>query len=385
MADFSFKVSPNIILGSYSSSRIGQSVIKLGTRFMLIIDPILRESGIAEKVTKALDDKKIEYFIFDQISDGDDTEIISRALSLAKQSHIHGVIASGGGKPISVARSLCAFYNEVHDLYDFLDGATPETSPLPLICIPTTIRDAFVFTDTIPVVDARSSTLKLLKVQNGICRLVVFDPNLTATLSENQVQSMTLETLCLATESYLSQRENFFSDMISEKAVEVLGYAINGSQTLTITTPKEELLSQGGCMASMAAATSSVGMVSLLAMCINARYKISRSLISTILFPYMIEDCAKYKTARLAKLARCFGIEGNQDSQQSDEEIVQAFAESIRQSIAKANLPARLKDLSITIEQLALAAEDAGQLDIVNSLPRSMTSDDLFSLIKSAY
>ncbi|MBQ0051126.1 MAG: iron-containing alcohol dehydrogenase [Treponema sp.] len=382
MADFSFKVSPNIVLGTYATSRIGASVLKWGARFMLIVDPILKETGIAEKITKALDDKKVEYFVFDQLSDGADTEVLSRAMELAKQSHIHGVIACGGGKSISVARTLCAYYNDAHTIYDLIDGATPNTAPLPLICIPTTIRDAFLFTDTIPLIDARTSTIKLLKVQNGLCKLAVFDPNHISTLSENQLESMSLETLCLATEAYLSQRENFFSDMIAEKAVELLGYALNGSPTLTITTPKEELLCQGGCMASLAAATSSVGMVSLLTMTISARYGISRALVSTILFPYMIEECAKYKTARLAKLGRILGLA---KPDQTDEEIVQAFAEDVRQKIAKANLPARLKDLSISLEQLALAAEDSGQLELSNSLPRSMTSDDLFSLIKTAF
>lgn len=382
MADLSFKVSPNIILGSYAASRIGQSVIKIGTRFMLISDPILRETGTLDKITKALDDKKIEYFIFDELSGGADSELLSRALKLAKESHIHGVIALGGGKPISIARALCAFYNEIHDLYDFLDGAATTTSALPMICVPTTIRDAFIFTDTIPLVDARSSTLKLIKAQNGLCKLVVFDPTLTDTLSENQTQSMTIETLCLATESYLSQKANFFSDMIAEKSAELLGYAVNGASSLTITTPKEELLSQGGCMASLAAAVSSIGMASLLSMTINARYKISRSLITTILFPYMIEECANYKAARIAKISRILFPELKE---KSDEDAIHSFAEDIRQSIAKANLPARLKDLSVSLEQLALAAEDAGQLDIVNSLPKSMTSDDLFALIKAAY
>lgn len=382
MADLSFKVSPNIILGSYTASRIGQPVIKIGTRFMVISDPILRETGTLDKITKALDDKKIEYFVFDELSDGADTEVLARALKLARESHIHGVIALGGGKPISIARALCAFYNEIHDLYDFLDGAATTTSPLPMIAVPTTIRDAFIFTDTIPLVDARSSTLKLLKSQSGLCKLVVFDPTLTNTLSDNQTQSMTIETLCLATESYLSQKANFFSDMIAEKSAELLGYAINGANSLTITTPKEELLSQGGCLASLAAAVSSVGTSSLLSMTINARYKISRSLVTTILFPYMIEDAANYKAARLAKLAKILFPELKE---KSDDDAIHSFAEDIRQAIAKANLPARLKDLSVSLEQLALAAEDAGQLDIVNSLPKSMTSDDLFALIKLAY
>lgn len=382
MADFSFKVSPNILLGSYTTSRIGSTLLSYGTKFMLILDPILRENGSSEKITKVLDDKKIDYFIFDELSMSGESEILERTLKLAREAHVHGVIAVGGGKPIRIGRALCALYNENHDLYDYLDGSQPLTNPLPLICIPTTIRDAFIFTDKIPLVDARSSTLRLIKAQSGICKFVLFDPTLTATLTENQVESMSLETLCIATESYLSQRENFFSDMMAEKAVELLGYALDGAQSLTVTTPKEELLSEGGCMASLSAATSSVGIASLLAMCINARYKISRSLVTTILFPYMIEECAKFKADRLSVLAKKMGIA---QAEQTDEEASHAFAENTRQRIAKANLPARLKDLSISLEQLALAAEDAGQLDILHSLPRSMNSDDLFTLIKTAY
>ena len=69
----------------------------------------------------------------------------------------------------------------------------------------------------------------------------------------------------------------------------------------------------------------------------------------------------------------------------SQENCVQAFAENIRQRLAKQNLPVRLKDLNLTMEQLATAAEDAGQLDVMTMLPRSMTTDDLFELMKLAY
>ena len=382
MADFSFKVSPNILLGSYTASRFGQTLLSYGSKFMLILDPILRENGIADKITKTLTDKQVDYFIYDELSKGGESEILERLLKLAREAHIHGVIAAGGGKPIALARAVCSLINEEHDLYDYIDGEVPKAATIPLICLPTTIRDAFIFTDTIPLVDARSSTLKLLKAQNGITRFVLFDPTLTATFTENQTESMALETLCLATESYLSQKENFFSNMMAEKAVELFAYALDGSQTLTITTPKEELLSQAGCLASLAAATSSMGIASLISMCINARYKIWRSVATTVLFPYMIEECAKFKADKIAALARKMNLA---TAEQSPEEAAHAFAENIRQRIAKSNLPARLKDLSVSMEQLALAAEDAGQLDIVNSLPRSMNSDDLFALIKTAF
>lgn len=382
MADFIFRIQPNIVLGSYTSSRLGQFTKDYGSRFMVIIDPILNELGTAEKIIQSLADRKIEHFVFDEIPEGADTQVLENALQLARQAHIHGVIAAGGSKILNLAKAICSVYHEAHDLYDFLDGATPTCGALPLLCVPTTIRDLFMFTDRTPVIDARSNQIKLLKSQAGICKLILFDPNLTVTLTDNQTAAMSLETLCIAVEAYLSQKSNFFSDMIIEKAVELMCYALDGSPTLTVTTPQETLLSQAGCMTSLGVASSSMGTASLLSLCINARYKISRSLTTVILFPYFIEDAAKYKSERLAKLARILRVAT--DATPADEAVL-AFTEYVRQHIAKANLPARLKELSISIEQLALVAEDAGNLELINQLPRSMNADDLFDLIKQAY
>ena len=382
MADFIFKISPNIILGSYTITRIGQYIADYGTKFMVVIDPILKEVGLAEKIFNPLDEHKINYFVFDEISDGANTKTIEQALNLAKEAHIHGIVAIGGSKTINIAKSISSLYYEVHNLYEFVDGAVPTVAPLPLICIPTTIRDPFLFSPFTPVIDSRRNKNCLLKNKDAIVKLALFDPNLTLTLSENQIASMALEVLCLATESYLSQKASFFSDMIVEKATEVLGYALDGSPSLTITTPKEVLLTQGGCMASLASSMSASGVATLLAQTVNARYRISRSLVTSILFPYLIEDAAKYKADKLSKLAKLLRA-CPEDANQ--EQAVSSLTEYVRQKIAKNNLPSRLKDLSITIDQLALCAEDGGQLELINTLPKSMTSDDLFDLLKLAF
>lgn len=378
MADFSFRISPNIILGTYSTSRVGEFALNWGSKFMLLLDPVLREVGLSEKITESLSSRKIDYITYDEIPEAADSKTIENALKLAREAHVHGIIAAGGGKVINVARAVCSLFNESHDLYSFLDGAVPTTSPLSLICVPTTIREPFVFTDKIPVIDARSQQVKVIKAQNTLCKMTIFDPNLSSTLTENQTASMAIEAAGLSLEAYVSQKSNFFSDMLCEKSAELLGFAMDGAGTLNVTTPQEELLTQGGCMASLATATSSLGVAGLLALCINARFKISRSLVTAILLPYVIEDYAKFKTEKVENIARAFHID-------ESENIASAFAENMRQRLAKANLPSRLKELSISIEQLSLAAEDAGKLELINSLPRSMTSDDLFELIKLAY
>lgn len=382
MSDFIFKIQPNIVLGSYTTSRLGQYVKEFGSKFMVIMDPVLKQVGNAEKVTKSLEDRNIDFFVFDEIPGVADTEVVGRALTLAREAYIHGVIAVGGSKTLNLAKAVCTLYHETHEIYDFIDGAIPSTAPIPLIALPTTIRESFIFTDKTPVVDARSSKIRILKSQGALCRLALFDPNLTVSLTENQMASMAIECLCIATEAYLSQKATFFSDMIAEKAVELLSYAMDGSPTLTITTPQEVLFSQAGCMASLAAASSSIGAGSLISLCVNSRYKITKSLTTLILFPYIIEDAAKFRKDRLARLSRILRA-APIDS--TDNDAVEALVEYVRQHIAKANLPARLKDLNISIEQLALSVEDAQEVDLINTLQRSMTSDDLFEIIKQAF
>jgi alcohol dehydrogenase class IV len=202
------------------------------------------------------------------------------------------------------------------------------------------------------------------------------------TLTQNQKSTIAIEVMSMAIEAYLSQKANFFSDMFVEKGLELLAYALDGSPSLDITTPEEILLAQAGIMISLASASSSLGLSSLLAMAINSRYQINKSLVSSILLSYSLEDAANFKSVQIEKLSHIMRVV---PKEVTGPEAVKMFIDNIRQRIAKANLPTRLKDLQLSMEQLSLVAEDAGQIDIITKLPRSMSTDDIFDFIKNAY
>ena len=382
MSDFIFRISPNIVLGPYTVSRLGTQVSEWGNRFMVIMDPILSEAKTSEKILQSLADRKIDCFVFSELTEGSSSKTIERALSLAKEGHVHGIICCGGEKALNIGRAVAAYYNEVHPFYSFVDGALPNTNPLPCFCVPTTYRTPFVFTSEIPITDARSHQLKFLKVQNSVCKLLLVDPNLTLSLTDNQKSTLQIELMGMAIEAYLSQKANFFSDTFVEKGLQIISYAIDGSPSLDITTPEEVLLAEAGSMISMAISSSSLGMGSLLALTIYSRYKINKSLVAAILLPYALEDVAKNKVAQLDKIAHMLRVCGDEIT---GEDAAKALIEYVRQKIAMANLPTRLKDLKLTIEQLSLAIEDVSQVDLVHNLPRSMTTDDLFDFIKVAF
>ena len=112
MSDLIFRISQNIVLGSYTISRLPQNVKVWGSRFMIVMDPVLKEVGLQDKVLQPLLERKIEYFIYENITDGANTKEIEQALMLAQQGRVHGIIAAGGSKALHLGAAVGALYNE---------------------------------------------------------------------------------------------------------------------------------------------------------------------------------------------------------------------------------------------------------------------------------
>ncbi|HIW35500.1 MAG TPA: iron-containing alcohol dehydrogenase [Candidatus Treponema faecavium] len=383
MADLCFELSPRIVVSSYGVSRLGAFLSDLGKRWIVVLDPSLRETNIVKTVQYSLDNAELHYFIFDNIGPRakGDSEIIADAAALASQAGIDGVAAIGGSRALNVGRFLAALYGSGKSVYDCLDaGEIDAARALPVVCVPSTAKNAHMFTSIIPAADARSRQLKLVKLKNGGGgSLVLMDSQLLVSLTDNQIVSAAMEILCLAAEAYLSDRASFFSDMFAEKSVSLLGSYFAAD---TAGSGSEELLTEAGCAASLACAASAAGAASLVAMTANARFSVQKSHTAAILLPYLIEDAVSYKAAQLDALSRLIGVAKADGTR---EENAALFAGFIRDRMASAHLPARLKDLNISIDELAAVVEDAGRLEAMNSLQRSMTADDLFSLVKRAF
>jgi len=382
MADFVFKISPNIILGPYTMARIGQVAATWGTHYMLVADPILKEFGLIEKAVAALEEKGISVFLFDDIPSAATSTTLEEALSLARGAHVHGIISFGGQKTASLGRAIASLYNENHEVFEYLAGAQPYSGALPFIEVPSTCRDPFVFMDRTPVIDARNRQIRLMKTQAAVCKAVIIDPNLYMNMSPNNAVSMIFHAISLAVEGYVSTKSNFFSETILGKSIEMLLLALDPEQSKLVGTPSEMLVAQGGCMASMGVAASSPGVATAISLACNARYKTSTSLVCSVLLPYVMEDASRARVDRIATIGKMLGVSS---AGLDTAEVAKAAIDDIRRRLALAGLPTRLKDLGLSIDQLVPVSEDAAALDVMNYIPRALSSDDLFDLIKQAY
>ena len=88
MTDFIFRIQPNIMLGTHIISRVGQSILDYGSKFMLLCDPVLRDVDLIDKVVDSLEEKQISLFVFDEIPSSATSEALEQALSLARGAYV---------------------------------------------------------------------------------------------------------------------------------------------------------------------------------------------------------------------------------------------------------------------------------------------------------
>ena len=383
MADFVFKLSPNIILGNYSLAGIGEEASKFGNNFMFIVDPFFKNLGLIEKLKKSFEEKNISLFTFSGFGKTPDSDTIERALSLARGAHIHGVIACGDIVACSIGRAIAALYNETAAIYDYIEGCPINSEPLPLIQVPTTCNDPFLFGTSNCVLDARSKTVSLLKTQEGLCKLIMFDSNTYAGLAPNAMTAMSLAGLATAFEGYISTKGSFFSETVLGKAVSTYFLSLDPQREKLVGTSRAELISQAACLSAIGIAASAPGLGTAIALAAGGRYGISSALISTVLLPYIINDAIASNLEKTSSVARMIGEtmpEGGDAVELSKRGI-----EEIRRRLAEADLPTRLQDMDLTIESLVPVSEDASHLNFINYIPHPMSSQDIFEIIKQAF
>lgn len=381
MSNFTFKLSSNIILGSYSIAKIGSDAAQFGKKFLFVVDPLLHETGISKKITAALEERGISVLVFDGVKRSADSDIIENALSLARGVFVDGVIASGGMGSVAIGRAVASLYNETGSIYDFIDGKPCTAEPLPFIEVPSTCREPFTFTSFSPIVDVRSRKINLLKIRQDLCKLCVFDPACYSNLAPNATTATLLQGLGIAFEGYISCRSSFLSESILGKAIERFLQSL-GAPLGNADASDETVIAEAACLTAIGISCSSPGLGSAIALACAGRYNISSSVVGTILLPHILANAQTSNLDKVVRIGRMLGVE----TQGTDPLAVsQAAIEEIRRRLAQANLPTRLKDINLTMEQLIAVSEDAVSLSFMNYIPKPMRSDDVFELLKQAY
>jgi len=382
MPDVLFHVPTRVVFGLDTVNRIGQIASELGARALLVTEAILYEGKVINKVQDILDKKGLPYITFDEVVPNATSKTVDDGVRLARGSHAEVIIGLGGIRTLSIAKSIAMTAPAPQDVDEYLSGVQPAERPLAYVEIPTTCRDPFLFVDEYLMVDGRDRSPRIGRTPHGITNAALVDPKLSLTLPAKYTATTILDTLLGCVEGYLSSRANFLSDTYLARAIEILGGIIReGLQNVDDIRVRMNA-SMAGLLQALGLSTSKLGIGSALAFAINARYMAPKSWVSTIMLPFAMQFAVNVRGDRLVEVGRLLGLEVGEGTP-ADAPL--RTIEAVRRVVSTLSLPTRLREFDFSLDEMVEVAGATRSFDMMNYLPRVVSSEDIYELIKSAY
>ena len=168
-----------------------------------------------------------QVFIYDRVHANPDVDEIREAVLLGKENNVSSVIGFGGGSSIDAAKAAAVGIVSEIDVEDFLlQGLSPTEDTLPIIAIPTTSGTGSELSQG-AIISSREKKIKSGIRGERVCPVVaIVDPTYTFSLPFSVTMETGFDVFAHAVESYCSVSTNSYSDMLSEKAIKIVGEAL---------------------------------------------------------------------------------------------------------------------------------------------------------------
>ena len=309
------------LMGADCLKDAGEQVAELGFKKALIVtDKVLGQIGIVKKVTDVLDNKNIEYAIYDETKPNPTVKNVNDGLALLKEKECDFVISLGGGSAHDCAKGIALLATNGGEIKDY-EGVDKSKKPqLPMVGINTTAGTGSEMT-LFAIITDEERHIKMALVDKHLTPIIaVNDPMLMLAMPKSLTAATGMDALTHAVEAYVSTAATPITDACAEKAIELISdYLVNAVENGQDVEARD-MMAYAEYLAGMAFNNASLGYVHAMAHQLGGFYNLPHGVCNAILLPHVQEYNKATSASRLAKIAKIMGgnIEGLTDEQGAD-------------------------------------------------------------------
>jgi alcohol dehydrogenase len=371
-----FHLPTRIVSGAGVLQDLEKEILATGnSRVFLITDKSIEEAGIVEKVTASLKSLK-PVGIFNEVTPNSEVSQVERGAALAREAGADYLLAVGGGSCIDTAKALNLVFSLGGKLLDY-EGFGQITQPLaPLAAIPTTAGTGSEVTQYSIILDSERHAKLTFLSPYLVPTLALLDPELTLSLPPGLTASTGMDALGHAMESYVSTSSSPLARGLAVEACDLIFKSLVKAvrQGRDVEARMTMLLASN--LAGIAFSNSMVGCVHAMAHALGGTHNIPHAVAVGLLLPHGILFNGEGNLLYADLSAKLFGSRGD--------EPAAVLSVKVSQLLADCDLPRRLSQLGITIDDLPAVAEDAAVDGALFTNPREADADDLLKILKSA-
>ncbi|MFW5710512.1 MAG: iron-containing alcohol dehydrogenase [Spirochaetota bacterium] len=373
---------PSRIFSYYGAiSQLGRSCLRQCKRVLLVTNAHLVDGAGLKSIRKTAEANGVDIIVAPEISPFSSDSVVDEVMDLARISYVEGVIGYGDVDALSVSRAVALLTPRRLELQQLYDGQVEADESLPYVEIPATSCSPFLFNGGMVLGDRYDKSTRFVNVENFRPCAVIQDPSLLKEFSRKYRVAALLDTLLLAVESYFSRNATFFSETLALRGI---GVAINTMPAHLQTPDAVETLfqaQQAGFFAAYGLSMSSPGWGTAAAYTLGRMVQVPKSIIATVLLPYVLEYGIKVCPEKVARMGNILGenLKGLSVVGAADRVV-----ESLRASLGVEQLPGRLSEIGVAEKHLSDAAAKLLEIPFLEALPEPVSSQELFSYLKDA-
>ncbi|WP_283689095.1 L-threonine dehydrogenase [Clostridium perfringens] len=370
------------LMGADCLKDAGDQVGELGFKKALIVtDKVLGQIGIVKKVTDVLDNKNIEYAIYDETKPNPTVKNVNDGLALLKEKECDFVISLGGGSAHDCAKGIALLATNGGEIKDY-EGVDKSKKPqLPMVGINTTAGTGSEMT-LFAIITDEERHIKMALVDKHLTPIIaVNDPMLMLAMPKSLTAATGMDALTHAIEAYVSTAATPITDACAEKAIELISnYLVNAVENGQDVEARD-MMAYAEYLAGMAFNNASLGYVHAMAHQLGGFYNLLHGVCNAILLPHVQEYNKSTSASRLAKIAKIMGgnIEGLTDEQGAD--LCIDMIKSLSQTIG---IPEGLGVLGVKESDFETLATNALNDACSLTNPRKGNLEEVIAIFKKA-
>jgi alcohol dehydrogenase len=208
-----------LVFAPGSLSRLGEYVrAEGGSRVLLVTDPGIRDAGHAERAVRAMYNAGLVVRVFDEVQENPTTEVVYKALRVARDSRPDLIVGLGGGSSMDCAKGVNFVHTNGGRMQDYW-GTGKATEPmLPLIAIPTTAGTGSEAQSYALITDPETHQKMACGDVKATPRVAILDAELTATQPVRVAAATGIDAVAHAIETAVCKRRNATSIHFSREA-----------------------------------------------------------------------------------------------------------------------------------------------------------------------
>ena len=346
------------------------------TKAFIVTDPVLLETGTAEKVTKVLDEAGLTYEVFSNVKPNPPVECIKDGVAKFAESGADFLIGLGGGSPQDTCKGIgiITANPEFADVLSLEGVADTKNPSVPIFGVPTTAGTASETTINYVVTDTANKR-KFVAVDPHDIPIVAFvDPDLTDSMPRGLKVATGLDALTHAIEGYITPGAWSLSDCLSMQTIRMIAKNLAKSAA-------GEQMAYASYITGMAYSNVGLGLVHGMAHPLGGRLGVAHGVANGILLAPVMEYNKDFTGEKYRDIADAFGVEDayTGDLEKVREEAVQA----VHKLTVDLKNPTTISEVGATEADLEPLAHDAFNDVCTPGNPRQATEEDILAIYKS--